>query len=118
MTSFWDAHLPAIELDAEEGRRRRDEAMALAEEHAEPSWNETAYEAVRFLALRMEEFTTDDVWALGLVQPREPRALGAVMSRAVKARLIERTNRVLESARPECHRNPKRVWRSLLFETP
>jgi hypothetical protein len=45
--------------------------------------------------------------------PHEPRALGALMREAARNGLIEATDRVRPSERPQCHMNPKRVWRSL-----
>jgi hypothetical protein len=45
--------------------------------------------------------------------PREPRAIGAMMTNAAKAGVIAPTNRYTPSARPECHRRPVKIWKSL-----
>jgi hypothetical protein len=72
---------------------------------------------VKHLARMRPEFTTDDVWEHlfqnDLPMPHEPRALGAVMVAAARARIIAPTDRYTPSARPECHRRPVKIWRSL-----
>lgn len=65
------------------------------------------------VAAERDYFTTDDVWRV-LGQPLESRAMGAVMQRAARAGVCARTNMTKDSDRPVCHRNTKRVWRSLL----
>lgn len=105
-----------------DGKEERDDAIARADVNADPDWKEVALKAVRWLATESAEFTTDDVWwALNTYYPNlgthEPRALGAVMRRASRDGFIEPTNRVKESERAVCHRNPKKVWRSLVFRS-
>jgi hypothetical protein len=66
------------------------------------------------------EFTTDRIWweldRHGYERPCEPRALGPRMAVAERAGLIARTERTHCSIRAQAHRNPKRIWRSLLHE--
>lgn len=59
------------------------------------------------------EFTTDDVWALLPPMAVEPRAMGAVMRRLVKAGHIRSTGRWAQSERTACHRRPVRVWEAV-----
>jgi hypothetical protein len=83
--------------------------------HAEdPKWRELAMRAVRGLAARFDEFTTDEVWEeLGPeVRVGDPRGISAVMQEAAKEGLISRTKRDRPSTRPECHHRPVRIWRS------
>lgn len=98
----------------------RDEAIARVEENAEPVWKKAATMAIRSLAVELDEFTTDDVWewlySMAIEAPHEPRALGAMMLQASRDGLISPTDRVRKSARPVCHANPKRVWRSNIVE--
>ena len=104
-------------FDALKGIEARDTALEAVEDHANPAWKEHAETAIRFLARSRQTFTTDDVWEhlhqRGHEFPHEPRALGALMRNAAHAGLIVATDRVIPSQRPECHRRPIRVWRSL-----
>lgn len=104
------------EFDAKKATKNRDEAIALVENAANERWKAAAIEAVTYVALLNEEFIVDAVWQrLGtLPEPAEPRAMGAVMRRAVRDNLIEGTDRYRPSSRTTAHRNPRRIWRSLI----
>jgi len=93
----------------------RNEAMRRVERNTDPAWAETALGAVRETARTRVELTTDDVWAR-LYYPRERRALGPVMAKAVRQGWIRSTGEVRKSIRPETHANPKAVYESLIFE--
>jgi hypothetical protein len=41
--------------------------------------------------------------------------MGAAMVRAMRAGIIERTDRTEPTDRPEAHRSPKRIWRSVIL---
>jgi hypothetical protein len=103
-------------FDVVQGETLRDEAVRRVEDHAPVDWNKQALAAVKFVAERKREFSTDAVWQVleqrGIGGPPEPRALGAVMRRAVRVGLVEATDRVEKSRRPECHRRPVKLWRS------
>lgn len=102
-------------FDADLGVRLRDEGIRRADEHAAQDWKDAAYEAVSDLALFCDYFTTDDVHErLGDVTTQELRAMGAIMKRAARDGLIAATDRYVASDRAVAHRNPKRVWRSLV----
>jgi len=81
------------------------------------NWAETAYVAVLQVAKNQQEFTPDDIWATGLEKPSEARALGGVMRRARKDRMIEKTGRVQPTTQPESHGTDVTVWRSLIYVT-
>lgn len=104
--------------DAQKGTELKREAIARVNEHASEEWMEAARTAVRALARALPSLTTDDVWReverTGM-STHEPRAMGAVMTRMARDRVIVSTNVTVESARPENHRRPIRVWRSLVF---
>jgi hypothetical protein len=104
-------------FDSNLGAILRDDGIRRADEHADRDWKRAAYEAVSNLALFREHFTTDDVHELlgDAVSTHEKRAMGAIMRRAARDGLIEATDRYVASDRPEAHRNPKRVWRSLVL---
>ena len=95
----------------------RDQAIEQVDTNASPEWKQHAIEAVKHLARMRPEFTTDDVHQYladrGVEMTHEPRALGAVMVAAARARIIAPTDRYTPSARPECHRRPVKIWRSL-----
>jgi hypothetical protein len=104
-------------FDIVEARRKRDHAMSIAEQ-GKTEWNRAAAWAVVCAALKNTEFTTDAVWAEGLPPPESgsKRALGPVMIRAAKAYIVERTDRTIETAKADCHAQPIRVWRSLIYK--
>lgn len=122
----YDVPLPLEGLaltPAQQGEVLTDEAVALVDAHAQPQWKQAAYEAVETLASRQVDLTTDDVWHFlrlhGLADgTHEKRAMGAVMRRAQSAGIIKATDNFRRSERPECHRNPKQVWASLLHSGP
>lgn len=101
-------------LDPEEARRRRDLAIKLVDRGADPEWKAAALWTVFHLCLTRPTFTPDDVWAVGLGKPREPRALGPVMLRASREGWCRKTGRVVESQIPTQHRNIIAEWESLI----
>jgi hypothetical protein len=104
-------------FDVPTGIEARDKAINAAERGAPITWVTPAEIAIAYLAKTREHFTTDDVWEhlhqRGHEFPHEPRAMGALMRNAARAGLITATDRVTPSQRPECHRRPIRIWRSL-----
>ena len=101
------------------GLTLRDSAIDAVFIAADDDWKVLAANCVRKLAAHRDEFTTDAVWALikkhdAFCDTPEPRAMGAVMKRAVAENVIAPADRApVPSVRPECHRRPLRVWRSL-----
>lgn len=99
------------------GDQLRDEAVERVDLAASEEWKAAAWDAVKSVSGRLAYFTTDDVWEAlreSAVSTHENRAMGAVMTRARKAGLIFPTDEWRKSNRPECHSNPKRVWRRTL----
>lgn len=103
-------------FDALESARRRDAAIAQADAHAPEAWKERAFATVEAVAGKLPYFAADDIWNEGLEKPHEPRALGAVLIRAVKAGICEPTETWQHSRMPSQHRQPIRVYRSLLAD--
>lgn len=94
-------------------RKARDEAMERVQRNKE-AWINEAKWAIYKCAGDHSEFTTDDVWAMGLAHPDgDARALGPVMKMAQKAKVIEPTERFRPSRIVNYHAAPKRIWRSL-----
>ncbi len=101
---------------ATEAERKRENAIAQVDAHAEPDRRKLLLWTVREVAQRMPTLTSEDVHlAYRGTEPHEPRVLGAVMREAKKLGWIEPTESWRLSVRPESHRRPQRVWRSLRF---
>lgn len=93
-----------------------DDALTRVEEHGNDAWFDFAWHVVQEVARTNGTFIVDAVWDAGLGKPPEARAIGVVILRAVRERLIEPTDEYRPSAQPGCHKVPRRVWRSLIFE--
>ena len=113
--------MPALQITldayaAEQAKRAAQETVAA---HADGEWKTVALDAVKQVAQRKREFTTDDVLAAMQDAPvwtHELRALGPVMTRAAAAGYIRATDRFVASASVSRHRAPKRVWSSQIYE--
>lgn len=82
---------------------------------AGPAWVKHAREIVERVARELPFFTTDDVWIAGLQKPAEPRALGGVMRDFAREGKITSSGEPPRiSERPQCHRRPVAVWKSLI----
>lgn len=91
-----------------------DEAVERSYAAADDDWRDRASSAITRCASKYAEFTTDEVWAEGLEQPLEGRALGGVMRRAARDGIIKKTDRVRLSTNPIRHRRPMAVWQSMV----
>ena len=95
----------------------RDEAIERVAGHANPDWLTEAMDTVISMAIRLDTFTTDDVWdhlASTGVTTHEPRAMGAVMVSAQRLGWVTATSHWRVSRRRSCHSRPLRVWKSLV----
>ncbi len=106
---------PQFDFDAA-GRAKR-EGMARGEAGAPAGWADAALEAVRTTAMEMPMFIVDEVWGrlpadTGLAP--DLRAMGPVMRRAFAQGMVTPTETYRLSSRVSAHRNPRRVWRSML----
>jgi len=95
----------------------RNTAIRDADVGADDAWRQAALAAIRRVAERLPEFTTDHVLDEdpGLEQGREPRALGPMMLYAAKDGLIAPTDRYVSSSRKASNARAKRAWRSLVY---
>jgi hypothetical protein len=100
-------------FDLDTSRRFTEAAIQRAEKGAGDDWNERALEAVRKVAEQQSHFIVDDCWVF-VEEPREPRAMGAVITKARKLGIIAATDEYRPSSRVSAHSNPRRVWRSLI----
>jgi hypothetical protein len=100
-------------FDLDTSRRYTEAAIKRVEQAAGEDWNERALEAVRRVAESQSHFIVDDCWAF-VEEPREPRAMGAVINKARRLGIIAATDEYRPSSRVSAHSNPRRVWRSLI----
>ena len=98
-----------MQLPPPTDKQLRDKALAKVAENAPDGWVDDAINAIRHISLTRKTLTSDDIWPL-VVNPPEPRAMGAAFTEAARRGLIRKTDRVVPSMRPECHRRPVAVW--------
>jgi hypothetical protein len=101
-------------FDAAASDAGRDAGMARVLNAADPEWKAVARGAIGALIDDGDEFTADDVWARVGSYPIERRALGPLLRAEADAGRIENTGRRRNSARPEHHSYPMRVWRPVV----
>lgn len=103
--------------DRKEAERLRDEAIARGYNASPERWRGVLDQAIRTVAQKNEQFTTDDVWEYlhenEIAVPSETRSIGGAMKRAAAEGIIRPTDRFVNSERPICHSRPNRVWMSL-----
>lgn len=118
--------LPGMERsskgDADEGRQLANEGAERATEHAEkvdPGWKKEAYEIIHSVAMEREHLHADHVWQRaaewGLPAPPDNRAWGSIWSKAIRAKIIEKTGRYTTTKRSVAHRMDIPIYRSLIF---
>jgi len=92
----------------------KNEAIDRVEAAADDKWKSTALRAVRWRAKKGVNFTSDHIWAdldgVDIDPPKEPRAMGAIMRKAVSEGLIVATEKTVPSTKPSNHKRPVRVW--------
>ena len=98
------------------GEQLAAQGMTTAIRNAGRPWADIAHEAVLAVARLNMTFTADDVWAWfeshGLPQPPTKMALGMVFKSLAKQNKISATGEWRNSARPETHTRPLRVWQA------
>jgi DNA polymerase len=103
--------LQADELDA---ARRRDQALTLVADAADPTWMSAAWDALVVYLRTHETFFSDDFWAgTSLERPKESRALGPVVLRAARQGLMRKSGEFRKSAASNMTEKP--VWKSLIY---
>ena len=95
----------------------KEEAIDRVERGASELWKKTALKAVKWRAKKGVPFTTDEVWSdlegAGVEPPREPRAMGAIMRKAVSEGIIVATDKTQISRKGTNNKRPVRVWSPL-----
>jgi hypothetical protein len=90
----------------------RDAALERVAAAAGSEWNDRAYEAVQRVCFNRMYWTSENVWDY-VEKPREPRALGPVLKRAVRDGWCEPVGFVTSSMSTR-HAAPVRQYRSLI----
>ena len=93
------------------GESARDEAVANLD-FAYDGWIDSVIKIILSIPI-YQTFTTDYLWEKVETTPNEPRAMGAVMTRAKKEGLVSSTGKYIKSRRPECHARPVMIWRRI-----
>lgn len=91
----------------------RDEGMARAEDGA-GGWSDVALEWLRAHCRHHPTLCSDDLWNSGMPEPREPRALGPVLMRAVRLGLIRNSGDYIKGKRSGMA--ARTVWESLIYQ--
>jgi hypothetical protein len=96
--------------------KQRDNAIDTVEAHANEDWAENAYITGMRLARHQTTLMSEDIWdAMNTTeQTHEPRAMGAVMRRLHRDRVITPTEVFTRSTSPRGHGRPSRIWESLI----
>ena len=98
-----------------DGALAKQEGMERAAEAVGPLWRQQALNIVKRCAQTYLEFTSDQVWEMGLSRPANGGlALGTIMLEAARRGLIEKTDRTVVSIQPLNHKRPVGVWKSLV----
>jgi hypothetical protein len=107
------------QLELLPGVTARDAAIAQVAQGASVEWLQEAMDTVISMAIRLDTFTTDEVWAqleTTDVWTHEPRAMGAIMVAAQRDGWVVATDQWRTSRRRRCHSRPLRVWQSLVAQ--
>tara|TARA_Y100001970_G_scaffold23735_2_gene27954 strand:- start:1328 stop:1702 length:375 start_codon:yes stop_codon:yes gene_type:complete len=104
-----EAQSDPLQTSLFEGESARDEAVANLD-LAYDGWIDSVIKIILSIPI-YQTFTTDYLWEQVETTPNEPRAMGAVMTRAKKEGLVSSTGKYIKSRRPECHARPVMIWR-------
>lgn len=106
--------------DVQAERLARERGQRLAADHAnrvDPGWSDRAYEFLfQFVASRAQPFRTEDVREAarlaGFAPPPDARAWGLVVTRAVRAKVIQRIGYGPRQS-AGTHMGPTSIWERL-----
>jgi hypothetical protein len=110
-----DPERPSL-FDPAAAAAARSDGINAADDHANEIWKQDAYEAIRIVSGRLDDFTSDEVWEElqgTSTWTHEPAALGPVMLKACRDGIIIKTDELRKTKIPRRHRELV-VWRSAL----
>ena len=99
------------------------EGMRRAYQHADPHWVQCMFECGKRVCENQPWFTSETVVLLCAelhpnASTHEKRAIGHILLQMAKWGWCEKTDETSEARRAVSHKNPKRVWWSLLYKGP
>jgi hypothetical protein len=98
-----------------QGRIAKLEAMARVETNAKEEWKDAACRAVAHLCKDRDYITSEDVWRVlkswQIPPPREPRAMGPVLTKMVARKVIEPTGNYRQSSLPQQNARPLMIYK-------
>lgn len=106
-------------------RALRDAAMKQVQDGANERYKAVCKLAHFETALRLEQFTSDDVTELmdvwsrqtgEVYDTRDKRVVGCIMQAGGREGLAFKTNRYEDSRKPTCHLSPSTVWVSRIYQ--
>ena len=105
-------------FDDASSRAARDQAMRVVEEHASLGFADAAYDAGVRCAENNRLFIVDEVWGYlpEGVTTHDLRAMGPVMKRLQRDKVIEPTDQYRFTNKVTSHKRPMIVWRSLVSQ--
>ena len=102
------------EFDFDGAKQSRDDAMERVEAHAAEEWKNLEQDIIFSVCQKQGAFTSEDLWRAGLPKPREPRALGPMLTAAAKKGWCESSGNYVRGSSVTRHGAPIVVWRSKL----
>lgn len=98
--------------------KARDEAIARVTDHMKAEWKREALRSADRVMLRMESFTTDDIWLdlekRGVEAPHEPRAMSAIVGILKRGGEIEFTGVRLFSVLTRGHAREVKLYKVMV----
>lgn len=88
-------------------------ALDAVGEHAPIGWADEAYAFLESYLAEHAAMHVDDLWAAGMPEPPEMRALGPLVRRAARAGIMRKSGRSLPSVRS--HLSEKPLWLSNIY---
>ena len=98
------------EFDFDGAKAARDEGMERAELHAKEEWKVRAMDTIFLVCRKQGAFTSEDLWRAGLPKPREPRALGPMLTAAAKKGWCKSSGNFVRGTSVTRHGAPIAVW--------
>lgn len=103
----------------DQAEQLKQHGMEAAYQYANVDWKKIAGDAVRECALKLPEFTSDDVWTIinaKGITTSENRAMGTVMQAASRSGMLKKTGNYISSTKKSQHKQPIALWQSLIYQ--
>lgn len=118
-----DVDISVPVFDSLKSEKERESALSQVDANASDGFKTLALQVVQQVAAENYEFTVDlprERFAANHpnVKPHEPRAWGVIMRTARTRKFITPTERFQPTTQVKSHRQPRRIWRSLLLPAP